>query len=104
VSVLLAGRPRDPAWSEVEKNASDAFREAGPQCEFSPEELEHRRGHFPALKAGVSYGGGQGRPGNLKNTARNAAVLASLLATVSFIRLAGFAESEWRGSICSLRS
>ena len=55
VAVMLAGQPRDQNWSEVGQSASDA----GPQCDFAPDDLDHRRGAFPALRAGVSFGGGQ---------------------------------------------
>jgi hypothetical protein len=59
VTVMLAGQPRDQNWSGVYQSASDDLRDAGPQCDFAEDDLDHRRGAFPALRAGVSFGGGQ---------------------------------------------
>ncbi|KAJ6472763.1 hypothetical protein C8R47DRAFT_1221770 [Mycena vitilis] len=58
---------------------------------ISEERQSHRRGVFTQLTAGVSFGGGQVQPGALVNGAINAAILASLLSSDPFIRLAGFA-------------
>lgn len=55
----LAGQPNDPQWANVSDSAADDVREAGDACVFSDEQLEHRRGEFPALAVGVSFGGGQ---------------------------------------------
>ncbi|KAJ7113739.1 hypothetical protein C8R43DRAFT_1138585 [Mycena crocata] len=49
-----------------------------------------RRGDFVAVSAGESFGGGQERPGNLRNTKGNAAITAVMLASWAFKRIAGF--------------
>ena len=33
--------------------------QAAKQCKFASKQAEHRRGEFPALAVGVSFGGGQ---------------------------------------------
>jgi hypothetical protein len=43
----------------MHKNATAAMEAAALQCKFSDEEVDHRRGQFPALAVGVSFGGGQ---------------------------------------------
>ncbi|KAJ7181654.1 hypothetical protein C8R43DRAFT_869946, partial [Mycena crocata] len=55
-----------------------------------------RRGDFVAVSAGVSYGGGQTRPGVLLNSKTNAAVCAVLVAHWSFQRIASFSNGIFR--------
>ena len=57
---VVAGRPRDrEGWDMVERDATQALREAREACSLSAQQSDHRRGRFPALAVGVSYGGGQ---------------------------------------------
>jgi hypothetical protein len=56
---MLAGKPRDPTWTNVESNATGALHEGGKQASFSQEQRMHRRGDYPALGVGVSFGGGR---------------------------------------------
>ena len=59
VITALAGRPNDSQWDDVSEGAAEDVRQAGNACSFNDEQSEHRRGQFPALATGVSFGGGQ---------------------------------------------
>lgn len=54
-----------------------------------------RRGDFITLRCGVSYGGGQTRPGNLVNTKRDEALLKELNESEEFRRISGFASCTY---------
>ncbi|KIM79960.1 hypothetical protein PILCRDRAFT_9849, partial [Piloderma croceum F 1598] len=94
IIAALAGQPNDPQWDGVSDGAADAVRNAGEACSFTPNQGKHRRGPFPALATGVSFGGGQ-QASNLLNSTINALVLASLLANISIQQLAGFASTAY---------
>ncbi|KAJ7029056.1 hypothetical protein C8F04DRAFT_963287, partial [Mycena alexandri] len=92
VFALSGGHADDPEWmSEVHDPAVEAMEAARVQCKVSETRRHHRRGYFPPLTAGDSYGGGQTQPGALVNGVINTAVLISLISNSAFIRLAGFA-------------
>ncbi|KAJ7133851.1 hypothetical protein C8R46DRAFT_923555, partial [Mycena filopes] len=55
-----------------------------------------RRGQFTAVSTGISFGGGQQRPGNLRNTQTNAAICTTMLASWAFQRIIGFSNSMFR--------
>ncbi len=56
---VLAGRPRDHSWKVVHKDALAALRSAATKMKFTVDEERGRRGSFPTISFGVSYGGGQ---------------------------------------------
>lgn len=56
---VLAGRPKDDSWRDTTRAACDAMEQARGQCIFRDTDVEHRRGSYPCLAVGVSYGGGQ---------------------------------------------
>ncbi|KIM74031.1 hypothetical protein PILCRDRAFT_80479 [Piloderma croceum F 1598] len=89
---ICAGRPDDASWGKTEGDAAAAMGDAREKCHFSKGAESHRRGLFPALAIGASFGGGQQVPGNLINGAINSAILCSLLSNVAFVRIAGFAS------------
>jgi len=60
---------------------------------FSKLEQEHRRGHFPALSIGISYGNGQGVPERLK-TGTHGRIVQDLLDDGNIKRLASYADSK----------
>ncbi|KAJ7876437.1 hypothetical protein B0H13DRAFT_1893684 [Mycena leptocephala] len=62
-----------------------------PRASIAEERTFHRRGNYAQLTGGNSHGGGQFEPGELVNGAINAAIFASLISNIAFIRLAGFA-------------
>ncbi|GJE85100.1 hypothetical protein PsYK624_011770 [Phanerochaete sordida] len=89
---VLEGIPgqQDP-WKEVRIEAARAAAEAGKSLRFG--NRRDRRGPFKTIAVGVSYGGGQKRPGILRHSKHNQAVLARLMANPAMRRIAGFASS-----------
>ncbi|GLB33433.1 hypothetical protein LshimejAT787_0103910 [Lyophyllum shimeji] len=55
-----------------------------------------RRGDFPSISVGISYGSGQSEPGNLAHTANNQHVLDILLKTPAVKRVAAFQSNCYR--------
>jgi hypothetical protein len=59
VGVLL-GQPKDTeSWCWVHNNAFDLLQNAASRLSFSDQESSHRRGSFPSIAHGISFGGGQ---------------------------------------------
>ncbi|KAK7023021.1 hypothetical protein R3P38DRAFT_2531951 [Favolaschia claudopus] len=89
---VVAGIPDDPNFMrDVHDRAVEAMEAARLQASIAEDRKTHRRGNFIQLTAGDSMGGGQEQPGALVNGVINAAILASLISSSPFIRLAGFA-------------
>uniref|UniRef100_A0A8H7XM19 Uncharacterized protein n=1 Tax=Psilocybe cubensis TaxID=181762 RepID=A0A8H7XM19_PSICU len=90
---VIANHPKDDSWTELQKQAADALESKRSSCHVPAKERTHRRGKFTTLRAGVSHGGGQRAPGNLKNHKVNAKILEELNSLEPFKRFAGFASS-----------
>ncbi|KAL6309253.1 hypothetical protein BKA93DRAFT_821580 [Sparassis latifolia] len=90
IVAVLAGRPDDAGWDGVIDDATRLIADIGKACIFTDEQMYHRRGKFPALAMGVSYGGGQTAPGNLLHSKTNGMQLHHLLHSKSIQRVAGF--------------
>ncbi|KAJ7810266.1 hypothetical protein B0H13DRAFT_1667561 [Mycena leptocephala] len=89
---VFGGMPDDPNFmKDVHDPAVEAMEKARADASLADDRWFHRRGNFPQLTGGNSYGGGQFEPGELVNGAINAAIFASLISNIAFIRLAGFA-------------
>ncbi|KAJ6470097.1 hypothetical protein C8R47DRAFT_988947, partial [Mycena vitilis] len=89
---LLGGRPRPDAdghdeYEEVVQGATAMFDKNSAKARG-----DGRRGVFAAVSVGVSFGGGQRRPGVLLNTQTNAAITAGMIAHWSFVRVAQFSN------------
>jgi hypothetical protein len=54
------GQPAEQKWLGAMEDVEGVMKEAREQCSFDSKDLHHRRGPFPALAAGVSFGGGKG--------------------------------------------
>lgn len=54
-------QPKGVSWADTNVKAAGAIEAARGKCTFPAKTSseEHRRGPFPALATGVSYGGGQ---------------------------------------------
>lgn len=74
--------------------AADALEHSRRSCIFRKEDINHRRGKFPALATGISYGGGQARPKNRANEPPNECVLNMLTSHAAFRRIAGFSAGK----------
>ncbi|KAJ7223312.1 hypothetical protein GGX14DRAFT_351815, partial [Mycena pura] len=106
VVALLGGRARDSGWADVAKDAEAAMRKRQPDIRLSAKKRRHRRAQtrFAPLSRGVSHGGGQQQPGNLRANATNSLIMESLVAHPAFIRIAGFTATLfnlWAPELCS---
>ena len=102
VIALLAGRPADENWDEVQEAAAALLEKIRSDCpEF--DDGCHRRGDFPTLRCGVSHGGGRLQPMNFTNGLKKQRALDELNSHPSFVRIAGlmncmlmsFAQRAW---------
>ncbi|KAJ6457576.1 hypothetical protein DFH09DRAFT_1254380 [Mycena vulgaris] len=115
IIAILLGRPEDPDWANVVRDAVKAMnqaRRAGRKSgAFRRKDTSHRRGDYAVLSTGVSFGGGQKRPGNLVNSPKRQKIINYLLRNKSLRRLAGFQSSGfarfapklWRYYVNNLR-
>lgn len=95
IIVILIGQPQDAEWPDVIKHCASRlkqFRELGAKI-FGHKWRKHRRGLFLALPYGVSYGGGQMRPGNLAYGKAARRLFRLLLDDRNIQRVAGFQSS-----------
>lgn len=93
--VSLLGCPSGAGWKrDVHDQIFEAMKAAAGRCTFTDKQRDHRRGTYRCLGIGISFGGGQQRPGNLRNGSRNTAQLDGLLNLACFKRLAGFIDRE----------
>ncbi|TDL19149.1 hypothetical protein BD410DRAFT_727491 [Rickenella mellea] len=97
VVAVLSGQPKDEEdWAGVTSDAFDAMMKEAAEMSFSDEQLNHRRGYFPAVGVGASFGGGQRAPGNLDHPPPNRRALDRLLKRPSIVRIAGFANRAFQ--------
>ncbi|KAH9855128.1 hypothetical protein C2E23DRAFT_724465 [Lenzites betulinus] len=95
VFAVLAGAPRDASgWAEVNADVQKLFDEVRRSHKFK--DVSHRRGEYPSVTAGISYGGGQTQPGNLSQTSPPHEAADKLLANSSIKRLAGFGDAAFK--------
>ncbi|KAG0692936.1 hypothetical protein DFH29DRAFT_881896 [Suillus ampliporus] len=87
---VLAGHPKDDCWQDTVAAACTAMEDARSRCVFADDDMKHRRGAYPCLAVGVSFGGGQKIPGNLVHAKGNREALQSLLEHKAIQRIAGF--------------
>ncbi|KAE9407659.1 hypothetical protein BT96DRAFT_769892, partial [Gymnopus androsaceus JB14] len=95
VAGVLGGSPHGTDWPKVNEEASNACRNARSMLSFTEKQANHRRMDAPAVAIGVSFGGGAkvSPPGNLKQSSQTALlVMTTLLGTLAFARIAGFAN------------
>ncbi|KAH9476139.1 hypothetical protein JR316_0011710 [Psilocybe cubensis] len=88
--LILAGHPDDGQWHNLMGLAVDALEIA--RTRIIPPKKPNRRGSFDSLHCGVSFGGGQTSPSNLRNNKVNQVLLDWLNGLEPFKRLAGFAS------------
>ncbi|KAJ7780830.1 hypothetical protein DFH07DRAFT_729518, partial [Mycena maculata] len=93
VVAILLGTPNDPSWPQVCKEATEALARARRTAERLGVWIAgsaHRRGGYFKLTTGVSFGGGQKRPGNLWNTKIMCNLIDRLLRNSAIRRWASF--------------
>ncbi|KAJ7620509.1 hypothetical protein DFH06DRAFT_1010589 [Mycena polygramma] len=101
---LLGGRPAP------DSNGHDSYGDAVGEVtrlfdQYSPMASGNgRRGSFPAVSLGESYGGGQVRPGNLLNTKLNTTICTAMLASWALRRIIGFSNGLFQSYAPNLHS
>ncbi|KAJ7671329.1 hypothetical protein DFH06DRAFT_980706, partial [Mycena polygramma] len=95
---LIAGGPRDENWNaDVAEEAARLMEEAAATLPTSiPASRQPRRGPYHSKTVGISMGGGQEEPMPFFHSALNTLVLAQLLATKPFQRIAGFVNGMFK--------
>ena len=56
--MVLAGRPRDHSYAEDLADLERAMEDARSKLGFKAGTQGHRRGEYPHISTGISYGGG----------------------------------------------
>ncbi|KAM6494940.1 hypothetical protein JOM56_009563, partial [Amanita muscaria] len=91
----LAGRPWDMDWDGVHDAAYEALHSAASRLSYRRKEVTNRRGPFPTLAYGISFGGGQTEPGYLQQGSNHKEEeLELLLKNKAIQRLCGFASYQ----------
>ncbi|KAJ7092136.1 hypothetical protein C8R43DRAFT_908171 [Mycena crocata] len=95
IIAVLGGMPADlDDWKLVTETAAHLLEEQVSSASFSSDQLFHRRAQepYPSISRGISHGGGQTEPGELRNNVANTMLSEYLLQQSCFKRLAGFAN------------
>lgn len=90
VFMVLVPPPDDPTFAESGLRVYDLLANTGLTAKFSKEQKIHRRGNFPAINVGLTYGQGNKKPTNLLNS--DPAAVDTLLVDKDVNRLAGYAS------------
>ncbi|KAI9428640.1 hypothetical protein H4582DRAFT_1826966 [Lactarius indigo] len=93
---VLVGQPRGQGWEAAKGEAFDALRVAAGQMSLTGKVSSHRRGTFPCVAHGISFGGGQEEPGYLAHQGDNEAVLERLMEVPSIQRICSFGSSAFQ--------
>lgn len=93
VFVVGVGQPRDSTYAISARRSHNLILEEGRSACFKPEERHHRRGNFPAVNVGITYGKGTKSPVNLRHD-RHSEMLKRLCSNSDIKRLATFASGR----------
>ncbi|KAF8874681.1 hypothetical protein BD779DRAFT_1651589 [Infundibulicybe gibba] len=92
---VLAGQPTHGGYLESTERVGNMLKEARIKVGLSDGGKGHRRGRYCALSAGVSFGGGQQKAGNLVNTRKKAEILKSVMSSNDMRRVVGFGSHSF---------
>ncbi|KAG6818654.1 hypothetical protein H0H93_003147 [Arthromyces matolae] len=96
------GRPRQKAdqpgeWEATCQDAFEALKLAASSMAFSEKETNHRRGPFPSVPHGISFGGGQTEPKHLSHGSEaKTQILENVMMQKSIQRICNFASEGLR--------
>ncbi|KAJ7232097.1 hypothetical protein C8J57DRAFT_1250748 [Mycena rebaudengoi] len=94
IIAVLAHQPSDPTYSLAVQRAFAAMSMEAATAQFPVTFSQHRRGHFPALNAGLLYGKGQTVPSHLDNH-QYTPIVHRLLAHRDIKRMAIYASAAF---------
>ncbi|RDX40787.1 hypothetical protein OH76DRAFT_1365679, partial [Lentinus brumalis] len=94
VFTVLSSPPRDAAWPDIIRWAAAKFAWAQKQLSEIEPLPDHRRGPYFSVNTGLSFGQGQQRVGNLKNSARRQWILDQLLNDPDIRRIANVSSGS----------
>ncbi|KAJ7932239.1 hypothetical protein B0H13DRAFT_1593482, partial [Mycena leptocephala] len=107
IIAILLGTPEDPDWADVIKDAVKAMQRARRLARkhgaWRPGTV-HRRGPHFLLTCGASFGGGQKRPGNLRNRRFFRRLIRRLLKNRNIRGLALYAPKLYQYYCTTLRA
>ncbi|TDL20005.1 hypothetical protein BD410DRAFT_726349 [Rickenella mellea] len=97
--MVLAGRPDDrqfdcKSWGDVTMEAERRLEVDGEMLIFDIKDVQHRRGDFPAINVGLSFGHGQPHP-IVRGNGKNGPVLNDLMESWPMQRIAGYVNSQF---------
>ncbi|KAF8324494.1 hypothetical protein F5887DRAFT_902786 [Amanita rubescens] len=94
---VLVGQPKDVvSWSCVHNDAFGILGDVASKLYFSDEERLHRRGFYPSIAHGISFGGGQCEPQYLKHRyMEREEEMEALMNKPSIQRICKFASSAF---------
>ncbi|KAJ7088354.1 hypothetical protein B0H15DRAFT_780823 [Mycena belliarum] len=93
---VLGGRPNDAGYLDLTREAARQLEAQRENIKMHPGKAEGRRGTFTSASYGISFGGGQQIPGNLKQSPATTHVINMLFLMQCFIRIAGFGNGLFK--------
>ncbi|KAJ7794861.1 hypothetical protein B0H14DRAFT_2392195, partial [Mycena olivaceomarginata] len=96
VVAVLGGRPNDAEYLRLTEEAADHLESARGNPALHLDRHIGRRGTFPGVSAGISFGGGQQVPGNLSLSVALQTIMGEFFKLRCFMRIAGFANGLFR--------
>ncbi|KAJ3925557.1 MAG: hypothetical protein NXY57DRAFT_906916, partial [Lentinula lateritia] len=88
VMVCMLDGPDDPTYQKAVENMTESILKAGQKTAWTSKEKKHKRGNFPALARGISYGKGQHQPMRLVGDRQP--MMDELFQSDCFRQVAGF--------------
>ncbi|KAJ4478729.1 hypothetical protein C8J55DRAFT_430042, partial [Lentinula edodes] len=93
VMVCMLDGPDDPGYEKAVSEMTESILKAGEATNWARSEKKHKRGDFPALARGISYGKGQREP--MRLVGERQLMMDGLLKQDCFRRVAGFQSSAF---------
>ncbi|KAI5891908.1 uncharacterized protein SCHCODRAFT_01095360 [Schizophyllum commune H4-8] len=90
--------PGDPTWPSVIAGCGDWMETLSRTVAIPASSWQNRRGNLGAINFGISFGGGQQRPGNLALSHHNRLAIQEATSQPCFKRLTGHIDSVMRGT------
>ncbi len=91
--MYVVGHPKE--FDKVSKETIEVFERAEKLLSLNVAHTHHRRGEYGFVSTGISFGGGQTRPGNLRNTMNNESVMEELFSNWAVQRVVQFINSTF---------